>query len=151
MATDTVSKPTNSQEPDGAVTRLVSQLRQFVCGMHGHDTLMHFEHGRISLLCASCGYETPGWDTKGAAVRRDAEEREPADVDGALRAHHPCEDRVGSGRHRRRIRRAAENPAAGPTPTLTPARKAAALEAAGHIPIMRADRPGMRMTERTKT
>jgi hypothetical protein len=71
MATDTVSKPTNSQEPDGVVARLVLQLRQFVCGMHGHDTLMHFEHGRISLLCASCGYETPGWDVKGAAVRRD--------------------------------------------------------------------------------
>jgi hypothetical protein len=25
---------------------------------------MHFEQGRISLLCASCGHETPGWDIK---------------------------------------------------------------------------------------
>jgi len=25
---------------------------------------MHWEQGRISLLCASCGHETPGWDVK---------------------------------------------------------------------------------------
>lgn len=40
-------------------------VRQFICGLHGHDSLLHFEQGRMSLLCASCGHETPGWDVKG--------------------------------------------------------------------------------------
>jgi hypothetical protein len=38
-------------------------VRQFLCGLHGHDALLHFDHGRVSLLCTSCGYESPGWDT----------------------------------------------------------------------------------------
>jgi hypothetical protein len=48
---------------------MVTNLRQFICGLHGHDSLLHFERGRISLLCTSCGHETPGWDVKGAAAR----------------------------------------------------------------------------------
>jgi hypothetical protein len=44
------------------------QVRQFICGLHGHDSLLHFEKGRLSLLCSSCGYETPGWDVKGVPV-----------------------------------------------------------------------------------
>jgi hypothetical protein len=38
------------------------RVRQMFCGLHGHDTLLHFEHDRISLRCASCGHETPGWE-----------------------------------------------------------------------------------------
>jgi hypothetical protein len=38
------------------------KVRQFLCGLQGHDALLHFEHGRLSLQCSSCGYETPGWD-----------------------------------------------------------------------------------------
>lgn len=53
-------------EPEGLLNRAALQLRQFVCGLHGHDSLKHFEQGRISLLCASCGHETPGWDIKEA-------------------------------------------------------------------------------------
>lgn len=60
-------------EPDGVVSRASLQLRQFMCGLHGHDTLMHFERGRISLLCASCGYESPGWDVKATPTRDTAE------------------------------------------------------------------------------
>ncbi len=39
-------------------------VRQFFCGLHGHDALLHFEPGRLSLQCTSCGYETPGWDLR---------------------------------------------------------------------------------------
>lgn len=46
------------------VERLCDRVRQFVCGLHGHDALLHYEHGRMSLLCSSCGYESPGWDLK---------------------------------------------------------------------------------------
>src|SRR5829696_1604142 len=59
MATHTAT--TTHPEPEGLLSRAVLQLRQFMCGLHGHDTLKHFERGRISLLCASCGHETPGW------------------------------------------------------------------------------------------
>lgn len=47
-------------------------VRQFICGLHGHDSLLHFEQGRMSLLCSSCGHETPGWDVKTAPAKRDA-------------------------------------------------------------------------------
>lgn len=69
MATNTAM--TTNPEPTNVLSRAALQLRQFMCGLHGHDTLKHFERGRMSLLCASCGYETPGWDVKTAAVRRE--------------------------------------------------------------------------------
>jgi len=63
MATNTAHRfDTTFTEPDGLLSKAALQLRQFVCGLHGHDSLMHFERGRISLLCASCGHETPGWE-----------------------------------------------------------------------------------------
>ena len=46
------------------VERLLTRVRQFVCGLHGHDALLHFEPHRMSLQCTSCGYETPGWDVE---------------------------------------------------------------------------------------
>ena len=63
MATDTGHRvDTTFTEPDGLLSKTALQVRQLVCGLHGHDLLMHFEQGRISLLCASCGHETPGWE-----------------------------------------------------------------------------------------
>lgn len=54
---------------------VTNKVRQFLCGLHGHDTLRHFAKGRISLQCVTCGYETPGWDLKRGAVERvDARE-----------------------------------------------------------------------------
>jgi hypothetical protein len=41
---------------------VTDKVRQFLCGLHGHDALLHFEQGRMSLQCTSCGFETPGWD-----------------------------------------------------------------------------------------
>jgi hypothetical protein len=48
----------------GFVARVLTIVRQFFCGLHGHDALLHFETGRLSMRCTSCGYETPGWDLK---------------------------------------------------------------------------------------
>ena len=53
---------------DSFLTRVADQLRRLICGMHGHDSLLHFEHGRMSLLCSSCGYESPGWELKAKHV-----------------------------------------------------------------------------------
>ena len=61
-----------SQLPPGVLTRAVSQVRQFICGLHGHDALLHFEQGRMSLQCTSCGHETPGWDLNGEPERQHA-------------------------------------------------------------------------------
>ena len=50
---------------EGLGERVIDRLRHLVCGFHGHDTLLQFEHGRMFLRCASCGHETPGWELNG--------------------------------------------------------------------------------------
>ena len=50
------------------------RVRQFICGLHGHDALLHFGQGRLSLQCTSCGHETPGWDLKAGRVQSDRHE-----------------------------------------------------------------------------
>ena len=51
------------------LARLAKVAQQFICSLHGHDSLLHFEHGRMSLLCTSCGHETPGWDVNAKTAR----------------------------------------------------------------------------------
>ncbi len=50
-------------------------IRQFTCGLGGHDELLQFEAKRLSLVCVSCGHESPGWDVSGpqpvVTTRRD--------------------------------------------------------------------------------
>ncbi len=58
--------------PAGRIGRAAAQVQQFLCGLHGHDALLHFEQGRISLQCTSCGYETPGWDLKRVPAGEEA-------------------------------------------------------------------------------
>ena len=58
--------------PRGFMARVGEQVRQFICALHGHDSLLHFEQGRVSLLCSSCGYETPGWDVRTTAAHTAA-------------------------------------------------------------------------------
>ena len=69
MVTDSVQGHTGHS---GVMARVGEQMRQFICGLHGHDSLLHFGEGRVSLLCSSCGHETPGWDVKGTPARREA-------------------------------------------------------------------------------
>jgi hypothetical protein len=54
----------------GVFAHAARQVRQFMCGLNGHDTLLHFGNQRhVSLICTSCGYESPGWNVPGAPVR----------------------------------------------------------------------------------
>jgi hypothetical protein len=53
------------------IARALSNVRRFFCGLHGHDALLHFEQGKLSLQCTSCGYETPGWDLQKKALRSE--------------------------------------------------------------------------------
>ena len=69
-----------AQPQSGPIGRAAEHVRQFLCGLHGHDALLHFEQGRISLQCTSCGYETPGWDVKVKGV--------PAHLDTPQAARH---------------------------------------------------------------
>jgi hypothetical protein len=41
---------------------MLDWIRQTVCGMYGHDSLLQFEQERMFLKCVSCGHETPGWE-----------------------------------------------------------------------------------------
>lgn len=47
--------------PEGALSRLVGCMRQFACGLRGHDALIQFEPNRLYLRCATCGHESQGW------------------------------------------------------------------------------------------
>ena len=55
----------------GLITRAFAQVRKLTCALHGHDALLHFETGRLSMRCTSCGYETPGWDLKTASAGQE--------------------------------------------------------------------------------
>lgn len=57
---------------DGLLARAALKLRQHICGLHGHDSLRHFDNGRMSLLCSSCGHESPGWDVRAAGTSHPA-------------------------------------------------------------------------------
>jgi hypothetical protein len=67
----TMARP---QEP-GIMTRALDQVRQIVCSLHGHDALLHFEQGRMSLRCTSCGYQTPGWDLHAEPTRENVTQK----------------------------------------------------------------------------
>src|SRR4051794_8295147 len=47
MVTDTQQTMT-AQPEHGMITRAAEQVRQFICGLHGHDSLLHFEQDRMS-------------------------------------------------------------------------------------------------------
>jgi len=62
---------------EGLGDRVMDRLRHLVCGLHGHDSLLQFDHGRMFLRCVSCGHETPGWEVNDVpptvTVRGDAQ------------------------------------------------------------------------------
>ena len=53
----------------GVVTRVVARVGQMVCGLHGHDSVLHFEANRVMMRCTSCGYDSPGWEITGQGPR----------------------------------------------------------------------------------
>jgi len=52
------------------VERAFSRLGQLLCGLRGHDSVLHFEGNRVNMRCTSCGYDTPGWEISGRGPRR---------------------------------------------------------------------------------
>jgi hypothetical protein len=47
---------------DHREVRVMDRVRQMLCGLHGHDSMLQFEQDRMYLRCVSCGHETPGWE-----------------------------------------------------------------------------------------
>jgi hypothetical protein len=43
------------------MTWTMQSLQRMMCGLRGHDAVLHFERHRLSLRCLSCGHETAGW------------------------------------------------------------------------------------------
>ena len=65
---------------EGLLSRVTLKFRQRMCGLHGHDSLLHFDNGRISLLCSSCGHESPGWQVGNANAPQPVSSRPRAEV-----------------------------------------------------------------------
>lgn len=57
-----VARSSGRQHDDSLLGRLVDSVRQMLCGLRGHDSVLHFEEKRVLLRCTSCGYDSPGWD-----------------------------------------------------------------------------------------
>jgi hypothetical protein len=54
----------------GVVARAMGRLGQMLCGMRGHDSVLHVEGNRVMMRCSSCGHDTPGWEISGHGPRR---------------------------------------------------------------------------------
>ena len=52
------------------VARAFTRVGQLLCGIRGHETVMHFEGKRIMMRCTSCGHDTPGWEISDRAPRK---------------------------------------------------------------------------------
>jgi hypothetical protein len=59
-----------AQQGASLVNRAVSRFSQLLCGLRGHDSVLHFEGKRVNMRCTSCGHDTPGWDVSGRAPRQ---------------------------------------------------------------------------------
>ena len=58
-------------QPDtGLLARAIGRFGQMICGLRGHDSVLHFEGKRVMMRCTSCGHDSPGWEVSGRAPRR---------------------------------------------------------------------------------
>jgi hypothetical protein len=54
----------------GLINRAIGCLGQLLCGLRGHDSVLHFEGNRVMMRCTSCGHDSPGWEINGRAPRK---------------------------------------------------------------------------------
>lgn len=38
-----------------------TRVGQWLCGVRGHEAVLHVERERMWLECVNCGHATPGW------------------------------------------------------------------------------------------
>ena len=51
---------------------ILGRTQQRLCALQGRNLLLHLETHRLSLCCATCGWDTPGWSVAGRADARAA-------------------------------------------------------------------------------
>ena len=64
------TRPVTPDTPVGALGRAMGWVGQVLCGLRGHDSVLHFEGNRVMMRCTSCGHDTPGWEISGRGPRR---------------------------------------------------------------------------------
>ena len=69
----TATTGVEAQTVGGLVTRAMARLGQLLCGVRGHDAVLHFEGKRVMMRCTSCGHDTPGWEVSGRGPRQHFE------------------------------------------------------------------------------
>lgn len=60
---ESLSRADRSEPTESWGARAVTRLGQWLCALHGHEMVRHFESQRVTLRCVACGYHTPGWTT----------------------------------------------------------------------------------------
>lgn len=58
------------EKASGVMARAMGRLGQVICGLGGHDSMLHVEGKRVMMRCTSCGHDTPGWQIDGRAPRK---------------------------------------------------------------------------------
>ena len=66
----TATTGTDANGDESVVNRAMSRVGQLLCGLRGHDSVLHFEGKRVNMRCTSCGHDTPGWDVSGRGPRQ---------------------------------------------------------------------------------
>jgi hypothetical protein len=66
----TATAEITSDATNGVVVRAMGRLGQLLCGLRGHDSVLHFQSNRVNMRCTSCGHDTPGWEISGRGPRR---------------------------------------------------------------------------------
>ena len=77
-ATRSVSADSTEVQTDGGIfARAMGRLGQLICGLSGHDAVLHVERNRVMMRCTSCGHDTPGWEIseRGPRHRYDGDAR----------------------------------------------------------------------------
>jgi hypothetical protein len=55
-----VSENPVTDSSDGWLRKALRAIYQFICGLQGHDTLLHYGPDRVFLVCSSCGHQSEG-------------------------------------------------------------------------------------------
>lgn len=53
--------PFSLAHPQALACAILTKVHRAWCALRGHDLLLHFGPRRVSLTCADCGWESPGW------------------------------------------------------------------------------------------
>jgi hypothetical protein len=70
LAATATSIDSATQVTSGVMNRVAGRVGQWLCGMRGHDAVLHFEGKRVMMRCTSCGHDSPGWEITGRGPRQ---------------------------------------------------------------------------------